>query len=133
MCCRILSSLLHFSTAHLLFLLGGWGNRHLLEQFSFAFSMQRSPEYWLPRELKWFDIRYLGNCYAKLHSAGGGSRLSGVASQYKYRVYTGAMYANGVLSIENFMKISHLIQKLKLGIQNDVHIQQKLFSLPTSR
>jgi hypothetical protein len=52
-CCRILSSFLHFrtdgfSTALLLFLLGGWGSRNL-EQFCFAFSMQWSPVYWFPR------------------------------------------------------------------------------------
>jgi hypothetical protein len=43
------------------------------------------------------------------------------------------MSANGVLSVKNFMIIGQQIQKLKLGIQNDVHIQQELFSLPASR
>jgi hypothetical protein len=68
-CCRILSSLLHFSV--LLYSTFGWSRRHLLERSCFAFSMQRSPAYWLPRELKRFGIRYLGNCYSKLRPVGG--------------------------------------------------------------
>jgi hypothetical protein len=43
------------------------------------------------------------------------------------------MSGNGVLSVENFMKIGQLFQKLKLGIQSDVQIQQEFFSLPASR
>jgi hypothetical protein len=69
---RVLSYALFTSALlSLLYWTLGRSRRHLLEKLCFAFPMQRSPVYWLPRGLKRFSFRYLGKYYAKLRSAGG--------------------------------------------------------------